>query len=259
MWHRLLLFFTCVIFTTSAPAQGVIAQLMSGQLVNPRVGVWAWYELTDAATGDKYFLRQAIVGEERDGKKTGLWLEVQVRPQIGFPTTYKMLLTGPASDPSNVKRIYYQDGDEPIQRIEPQNLEPQKPLADTMPEPVNQQTIETPNGPIVCNYYKLPDGTEFWLSDAVPPMGLVRLKSPEGELKLERFGEGGPDAATALPTEEDQQGKPDSEKQEGAPAASEENAEEPRPTNALPTLPDETSDREDKSSKKNFQGRGAKR
>jgi hypothetical protein len=249
----------CALFAVSGHAQGVISQLLSGQMVNPRVGVWAWYELTDAATGEKYFLRQAIVGEERDGRKVGQWLEVQVRPQVGFPTTYKMLLTGPASDPANIKRIYYQSGNDPIQRIEPESLEPQETPENTQPEPVNQQTIETPNGPIVCNYYKLPDGTEFWLSDAVPPMGIVRLKSPEGELRLERFGEGGPDAATALVTEEDKGGSKPAPSDDGdTPAAEAPQEESPRPANALPVMQEEES-KEEKPSKKNFQGRGGKR
>lgn len=258
MKYRLLLVLICAMATSTSHAQGVISQLLSGQMVNPRVGVWAWYELTDSATGEKYFLRQAIVGEERDGKKIGQWLEVQVRPQVGFPTTYKMLLTGPASDPANIKRIYYQSGNDPIQRIEPETLEPDKPAADPQPEPVNQQTIETPNGPIVCNYYKLADGTEFWLSDAVPPMGIVRLKSSEGELRLERFGEGGPDAATALVTEEDK----DAKQPEGANTKGKQEeptaGESERPANALPVMPNEEA-QDDKSSKKNFQGRGGKR
>lgn len=258
MKYRLLLLLFCAMAAVSSHAQGVISQLLSGQMVNPRVGVWAWYELTDAATGEKYFLRQAIVGEERDGKKLGQWLEVQVRPQVGFPTTYKMLLTGPASDPANIKRIYYQSGNDPIQKIEPETLEPDKPAADPQPEPVNQQTIETPNGPIVCNYYKLADGTEFWLSDAVPPMGIVRLKSTEGELRLERFGEGGPDAATALVTEEDSGAKSnDGGKQPEKPREAD-NQDAPRPANALPVMPDEEK-QDDKASKKNFQGRGGKR
>ncbi len=253
MPHRLLVFAVCCLMATPALAQSPMSQLLSGQLINPRNGVWAWYELNDTATGEKYFLRQAIVGEEREGKKAGYWLEVQVRPQVGFATTYKMLLTGPASDPANVRRIYYQAGNEPVQRIEPESLESQEPVETPQLDPLNQQTIDTPNGPIVANYYKLEDGTEFWLSDAVPPMGIVRFKSAEGELRLQRFGEGGPDAATALPTEEDKPQEKDGKK---APKGKEQQEVQPAPANALPdAAPLKESEPE---TKRNFQGKGKK-
>lgn len=248
LFRRLALLFV-ITLTGQAHAQGAVTQLLSGELVQPRAGVWAWYELEDAATGERYYLRQAIVGVTRERKKTGYWLELQVRPQVGFPTTYKMLLTGPATDPANIRRIYFQTGNEPVQRLEPKAEEQAAPLAEAAPEPLGEQTVPTPNGPVVCKHYKMPDGSEMWLSDAVPPMGIVRIKSPEGELRLQRFGEGGPDALTALPTEED--GKMDS-------PSSEADAPE-RPANALPpAVRKEETSTEPVEPKRNFRGRGGK-
>lgn len=239
----------CVALSAVAHGQGVLSQLFSGELVSPRTGVWAWYELVDAASGEKFYLRQAIVGEEKAGRKPGYWLEVQIRPQVGFPTTYKMLLTGPASDPANIRKLYFQNGNDPVQLIEPGDLEPQE-TAEAQPAPLSQQTIETPNGPIACNYYKLADGTELWLSDAVAPMGLVRLVSPEGELKLQRFGEGGPDAASTLITDEDREATNSRAKEKGKKT-------EASPAEAAPgAAPERAAQPEDeKPRKKNFGGR----
>ena len=47
---------------------------MSGALINPEVGVFAWYELKDNESGRKLFMRQAIVGEKGRRKK-GYYLE----------------------------------------------------------------------------------------------------------------------------------------------------------------------------------------
>lgn len=236
-----------------AQAQGAVSQLLSGDLVNPRTGVWAWYELEDAESGEMYYLKQSIVGETREDRKVGHWLEVQVRPQVGFSTTYKMLLTGPATDPSNIKRIYFQTGTEPIQKLEPTTLESPPPGEQALPEPQGEQTVQTPNGPLVCKIYKMPDGAEMWLSDAVPPMGIVRIKSREGELRLQRYGEGGPEAETALVTDEDEKSKKKSREKDESPEDS-----PSRPANALP-LPDQADGGENSgAAKTNFKGKRGK-
>ena len=40
--------------------------------------------------------------------------------------------------------------------------------------------------------------TEVWTSDKVPPMGIIKLVSPDGELMLQRYGKGGPDGESAM-------------------------------------------------------------
>ena len=99
MLRRVLLLAALAVVGLRAPGQELLGDVFSGKLINPEVGVWASYELTDKSNGAKYFMRQAIVGSEQVKKKDGFWVETEVRPMQGFPTVYKMLITGPASDP----------------------------------------------------------------------------------------------------------------------------------------------------------------
>jgi len=41
----------------TAGAQGIVGDVFAGKLINPEVGVFAWYDLSDANTGKKFFLR----------------------------------------------------------------------------------------------------------------------------------------------------------------------------------------------------------
>ncbi len=101
----------CMMLVSGAvPAQGIVGDVFSGKLIKPEVGVYAWYDLKDNATNQKFLLRQAVVGEEKVGLKKGYWVETQVIPEIGIPSIYKMLLTGPANDNKNVQKIIVKEG-----------------------------------------------------------------------------------------------------------------------------------------------------
>ena len=101
----------------SVSAQGIMSDLMSGKLINPEVGAYAWYNLRDKTTGQEFFLRQAIVGMEKVNRKDAYWFETELVPRVGFPSIYKMLLTGPASDPKNVHRLVVREGEGAVQEV----------------------------------------------------------------------------------------------------------------------------------------------
>jgi len=95
----------------AAQGQGVISDVFSGSLVNPKVGAWAWYDINGGRTADGGVIRLgamrlAIVGEEKVRDKQGYWLEMEYVPSVGYPSVYKMLLTGPAKDPANVHKMF---------------------------------------------------------------------------------------------------------------------------------------------------------
>jgi hypothetical protein len=146
-------------------------------------------------------MRQAIVGEEKVGRKTGHWLEVEVVPDIGFPTVYKLLLTGPASDPKNLHRLLVRQGDDPVSEVpidqsaKPEDGEKGKRVKQ------GKADIETPAGVIKAEHVVVEDSgasIELWLNDAVRPMGVVQMKGPQGELTLRNYGEGGENALSRL-------------------------------------------------------------
>lgn len=182
-------------------AQGMMSDVLLGKLINPEVGAYAWYTLKDQKTGQEYFLRQAIVATEKIKRKDGWWLETELVPRVGFASVYKMLLTGPASDPGNVERLLVREGNGAVQEIgveEPEKNEAEK---DVPRESVGLETIALASGEIEAEHFIVKDGeppTEIWISEAVPLMGLVKMKTSEGELVLQRYGKGGKDGQSAL-------------------------------------------------------------
>jgi hypothetical protein len=200
---RSILVAICVVLAVfNAGAQGVLSDIMSGALINPEVGVFAWYELKDVATGKKLFMRQAIVGEKDIEGKTGYYLETEVVPEIGFPIIYKMLLTGPASTVENVHEILVKEGIEPPESL-PLDVLKTEEVASSDGERTSsgKEQVPTPAGDIEAEHFTIAQGetkTEVWVNDAIRPMGIVKMVSAEGELVLTRYGKGGTDAESAM-------------------------------------------------------------
>jgi hypothetical protein len=184
-----------------------MGDIMSGKLVNPSVGVWAWYDIKDAASGEHLFLRQAVVGEEKVDGKSGFWIETEVIPRVGYPVVYKMLLTGPAGNPKNIHRVLVREG-----ANEPQELPVDPTAADASGlgkaerKAAGKENIKTAQGDVEAEHVVVEQDdkkTEVWTSDKVPPMGIVKLISPDGELVLQKYGKGGPDGESALDKKSD--------------------------------------------------------
>jgi len=191
---------TCAVGALAQDA--VMMDIMSGKLVNPSVGVWAWYDVKDAASGDHLFLRQAVVGEAKVDGKDGYWIETEVVPHIGFPAVYKMLLTGPAGDPKNIHKVIFRDGTNAPQEmpVDPAAA-PAGELHSADRKSVGKEKIDTVQGAVEAEHIVVEQGgkkTEVWTSDKIPPMGIVKLVSPDGELVLQRYGKGGPDGESSV-------------------------------------------------------------
>jgi len=186
-------------------AQELMSDVLAGKLINPEPGVYAWYDLKDAKTGDLFFMRQAVVGEEKVKEQTAYWVETEIVPQVGFPAVYKMLLTGPASDPKHVHRVLMREGDGAIQELP---VDPEKPgeksksvLESGERSSSGQEEVQTPQGPVKAEHLTVTnqgERTELWLNNDVRPMGVVRMVSSQGELNLRRYGKGGKDGESAL-------------------------------------------------------------
>lgn len=182
-------------------AQGVLGDVLAGKLVSPAVGQWAWYDLVDSGTHKRYLMRQAIVGEEKVGRKTGHWLEVEVVPDIGYATVYKLLLTGPASDPKNLHRLLVRQGEAPVSEVPIDQSARPEAGGKSKREKRGNVDIETPAGVLKAEHVVVADGgtsIELWLNDGVRPMGVVQMKGPQGELTLRNYGEGGENAQSRL-------------------------------------------------------------
>lgn len=192
-----------IFLPVAAYGQGVLGDLLSGELVNPKVGAWAWYELKDSSSGKAFVIRMAIIDEEKVGTKTGKWFELEVVPMIGYRSVYKMLLTGPAKDPANIRKMICREGLNQPQEI-PVDVAGRP--ASAVQEPkrtlIGNEQVQTIGGsPVTAEHYELSTSvgkTDVWLNSEVRPMGIVKLKSAQGELTLRNYGIGGQDARSVI-------------------------------------------------------------
>lgn len=201
MLRRVVWISILLLATAKAPAQGLLGDVFSGKLINPEVGSWAWYELTDKASGAKFFLRQAIVGQEDVKHKAGYWVETELAPTEGFPTVFKMLLTGPASDPKNVHQLIVKEGTDPAESV-PVPEDGYTSENDGARTLVGEEKLKIGSGDAVdAQHFTVGSGktqADVWVNDAVRPMGIVKMTSSEGELVLQRYGNGGKDAESVI-------------------------------------------------------------
>ncbi len=204
-----------------ARAQDVFGAVLTGSLVKPQVGAWAWYDLSDKVAKTSFIMRLAIVGSEKVGGKDGYWLEIQVVPTLGYEAVYKMLLTGPAKDPANIHKVFLREGlnsaeEVPVSGICSKEEGKAKKeakggvTAETKPAEKDEQgdkslvgteDVKTLGGVVSAQHYVVKtagEAVDVWLNDAVAPMGVVQLKSERGTLALRNNGVGGPNADSIL-------------------------------------------------------------
>lgn len=200
---RLVIAIICMsVACVAARAQGVVGDFLSGKLVNPKVGQWAWYDLVDTRGGQRYVVRQAIVGEEPVGKKTGYWVEFEVVPEVGFKVVYKMLLTGPASDPANIHRVIEKLAPDPAREAAlDANANAAAPAKPPKRKSQGMDTIDTLDGKVRAEHYEIADGEKtvhLWINEQVTPSGVVRMRAPDGEMILRNYGVGGANAESSI-------------------------------------------------------------
>jgi hypothetical protein len=182
------------IIAVPAHAQDAVGDLLAGNLIKPKVGIWAWYDVQDTESGSKYVLRQAVVGKERVGRKTAWWVEFEIVPEVGYRSVYKMLVSGPAGDPRNVHAIVRKLGPGPVERVEfssdPEAMKQEKEDR----KKVGKEPVRTLSGDIEATHYLITrDGrrVDLWTNKDIRPSGIVRMHSDEGEMILRNYGEGG--------------------------------------------------------------------
>ncbi|HIJ66314.1 MAG TPA: hypothetical protein HPP77_10230 [Candidatus Hydrogenedentes bacterium] len=192
----------------AARAQNVVTDVLAGKLVKPKVGQWAWYDLLDNRGARLYTFRHAVVGKERVGRKTGWWIEFELVPDVGYTSVYKMLLTGPATEPKNIEKVLLKDGPEPVQDVTPTAQPPdddgddeEKKSEAVTRESLGEEDVTTPAGVIRAERFVVTKGErefEVWIDEKVRPTGIVRMVSPDGQLVLRSHGLGGENGESAL-------------------------------------------------------------
>lgn len=180
----------------SAGAQGGLSEILAGKLIDPEVGQWALYDLYNANDELVVGLRQAVVGEEKVKRKTGYWVELELVPKRGLRMVYRLLLTGPASDPKNVHEVWTKSElDDPVQlELNEETLEQLGGDKKTKRKKAGRETVETDSGPIEAMHYvyETEEGeVSVWHNEEALPTGLVKFASKNGTVLLRSYGTGG--------------------------------------------------------------------
>lgn len=201
MTRNILLLLALLFFVPVAHGQGLVGDLLAGKLVNPKAGQWAWYNLVDGRAGKKYVIRQAIVGEEKVNRKQGYWVEFEVIPEVGFKMVYKMLLTGPASNPENIHRVIEKSGVDHAREVAIDENSPANSTPETKRRSLGMEDVATMNGVVRAEHYEVTQGDQtinVWINEKINPTGIVRMRSLDGEMVLRNHGQGGENAKSIV-------------------------------------------------------------
>lgn len=186
-------------FQASAGAQSLVTDLLAGTLVKPKVGQWAWYDLVAKSLSGKpdarFAIRQAVVGQEKVGRKDGYWVEFEIIPELGYTTLYKMLLTGPASDPRNIHKVVLKQGPDPAIELPVAGKAPDEKKLRQKRQSLGMEAVELRSGEILraehLSMENEPAKLDVWVNEDVPPIGIVRMSSANGDMLLRTYGIGG--------------------------------------------------------------------
>ena len=186
---------------STAPAQFGGRPPSFGGVFAPSVGEGAAYEVTTNKDNKKMQMEMAITGKEEYEGKTGYWMETTMLGTPQGPVTTKMLIAL-NGDQTTTTRMVMRMGADVVEMD--MNMPMMKNRQTTSPadvrhsgERVGTETITVPAGTFACEHWRAKDGTsEYWISEKVKPMGLVKTVSKDSSMVLLRQIT---DAKTKLP------------------------------------------------------------
>jgi hypothetical protein len=190
-----------LLLSSAAPAQFGGRTPSFGGVFAPVVGEGAAYEITTAKDNKKMQMEMAITGKEEFEGKMGFWMEYSMSgmPQGMGSSKVLMSLSG---EQTVTMRMVTRMGTDVIEMD--LNMPMMQNRQKTSPadvrktaERVGSETITVPAGTYTCEHWRAKDGTgDFWISDKVRPMGLVKMTGKDSSMVLLRQITG---ATTKLP------------------------------------------------------------
>jgi hypothetical protein len=192
-----------VLLAGTAAAQFGRMEMPSARGVwNPVVGSGAAYTMESKREG-KGEMEFAIVGTEMVAGKTGHWMEMVFKGREGV-MIMKSLYTLDANSMQVKRMIMQAPGEEPMEF--PMNMAmmgnraPQSADIRNDAELVGTETITTPAGTFECQHYRAKDkSSDVWISEKVPPYGMVKMVSKDTTMTLARVITGAKSRITGTP------------------------------------------------------------
>jgi hypothetical protein len=165
----------------------------------PVVGSWAEYQVKAEQSQAPTKMKIAIVGKEG----TSYWYETMMQGQEKVVT--KFLVSGDPEDQKNVKRMIMKPGNEPAMEMPVMGMgrqpsKPQQPKGKLTDK--GMENITVPAGTFKARHFQYQDGKDVvdtWVTEKVPPYGIVKSQSKEFEMVLSSFGTGAKSLITETP------------------------------------------------------------
>lgn len=155
---------------------------------NPVIGAGAAYLVEEKQ--NRHEMELAVVGTETVAGQKGYWLEMALKDPRQGQTVVKYLYMADGNQ-MQIKRFIVQPaGQQPMEMpMGTPGAERGSQTADFRQEAelVGQESITTPAGTFACQHYRLKDRSgDFWVSEKVPPWGLVKTTSQHSNMTLLR-------------------------------------------------------------------------
>jgi hypothetical protein len=167
----------------------------------PVVGSWAEYQTKMKNQGEApNKMKVSIVGKEG----SSYWYEMVMQGKGRMIS--KVLVSGDPEDTRNVKRMIMKNGNEPAMEMpvmgpaNPPQGKPQPPKGKLVDK--GMESISVPAGTFQAHHmqYQGPDGVvDSWVSEKVPPYGVVKSQAKDFEMVLTGCGTGAKSLITETP------------------------------------------------------------
>jgi len=205
MWKKLhIIIFSvpCIlIFSYNALSQDILSNLLDILPLEFEIGCWSIYEVKDFSTKTTVLLREAITGEEMLNNQKCYWLEAEVIPTIGFPSIYRFLIQPEKNGKHKILKIVVREGANLPETYLSESVQSQEEKSNARKKFIKEEEIEYKSGKIKAKHYTIKTEekeVEVWTTSEIKPLGLVKLRSKDGEVTLIRYGKGGEEAKSNL-------------------------------------------------------------
>ncbi len=157
----------------------------------PVVGSWAEYQM-NAKGAPSTRMKVAVVGKEGPN----YWYETVMQGEMRMVT--KMLVGGNPDDSKNLKRMIMKTGNEQALEMPVSGMgmgqqkgKAQKPKGKYIDKGMEKVTV--PAGTFTAKHMQYKEGADVvdaWVSEKVPPYGLIKSKAKDFEMVLLGYGKG---------------------------------------------------------------------
>ena len=172
-------------------------------IFNPIPGSGAQYEIQTGSGKDKMTMEVAVVGKESVNGKEGYWLESTMSNTPMGEMVMKMLVVPDGAIGTFGKMVMQMPGHPPMEMpAQMGRIGEQKQPLDirSKADDLGSESVTTPAGTFTAHHFRMKDGSgDVWLSDQVPPYGLIKGQEKDSTIVLTKVVTDAKDKITGTP------------------------------------------------------------